>query len=126
MLSTRLQTLVEAGVLERRADPGHAGRHLYELTDAGKALWPAVYTLRAWGERFAAGDGGPSRVFTHDQCGRPLDEVARCGTCGCVPRPENVIVSPVSKPGPHSRTAPVALGLLRPHRLLDALPGDDG
>ena len=126
VLSSRLRTLVEAGLLERRPDPGHAGRHLYELTDAGQALWPAVYSLRAWGERYAAGDGGPRRVFSHDRCGQPLDEVARCATCDCLPEPEHVIVSPAGPPGPHARTDPVALGLLRPHRLLDMLPDDTG
>jgi len=38
VLSTRLQGLVDTGMLERRPDPQHAGRMLYELTPAGRAL----------------------------------------------------------------------------------------
>ena len=34
VLSDRLAGLVQDGVLERRPDPDHAGRHLYELTEA--------------------------------------------------------------------------------------------
>ena len=42
VLSDRLAGLVEDGILERLPDPDHAGRHLYELTAAGRDLWPAV------------------------------------------------------------------------------------
>jgi DNA-binding HxlR family transcriptional regulator len=122
VLSARLRGLVEAGVLERRPDPAHAGRHLYELTTTGKALWPAVYALRAWGERYASGEAGPRREFVHDRCGHPLSPVARCDACDCVPEPEHVLVEPVGGPGGNARTDPVAVGLRRSHRLLDVLP----
>jgi len=126
ILSTRLRTLIEAGLMETRPDPEHAGRRLYELTDDGRALWPALYALRTWGERHAPGSSGPRRVFTHDACGQPLDHTAQCSTCGVVPGPEHVIVSPLGKPGPEARTDRVALGLQHPHRLLDALPDQGG
>lgn len=48
VLSTRLQTLVGAGLLRREPDSLHAGRSLYELTDAGRALWAALFALGAW------------------------------------------------------------------------------
>ena len=47
VLSDRLSGLVDDGILERRPDPDHAGRHLYELTAAGRDLWPAVSELLA-------------------------------------------------------------------------------
>jgi DNA-binding HxlR family transcriptional regulator len=122
VLSTRLRSLVDAGLLERRPDPEHAGRHLYEVTDTGRTLWPALYALRTWGEQYAPGDQGPRRVFTHDACGTRLDETAHCPVCHVVPAPEHVVVSPVGEPGPTARHDPVALGLREPHRLLDPLP----
>src|SRR5580700_10042820 len=48
MLSDRLSGLVDDGVLERRPDPGHAGRNLYELTPGGTCgpccmrCWPGA------------------------------------------------------------------------------------
>ena len=101
-------------------DPSHSGRWLYELTDEGMALWPALYALRSWGERQSVGDQG----FTHDACGTPLDPTARCETCGVLPAPNPVFVAPLAEPKPGARTDPVALGLRRKHRLLDFLPLD--
>jgi DNA-binding HxlR family transcriptional regulator len=122
VLSARLQSLVDTGLLERRADPQHAGRSLYDLTPAGLALWPAVYALGAWGARFARGDEGPRVFFRHELCGRPLGDTARCETCGRVPDPSEVIIGPLDPAIPPARRDPVALGLARQHRLLDQLP----
>src|ERR1700751_4278953 len=66
VLSPRRQGLVDTGALERRPDPQHAGRSLYELTSAGRALWPAIYALGAWGARDACGDDGPRVVFLQE------------------------------------------------------------
>ena len=38
VLSDRLSGLADDGILERRRDPDHAGRHIYELTPAGRRL----------------------------------------------------------------------------------------
>ena len=54
VLADRLRGLVDDGLLERRADPQHAGRHLYELTPAGRDLWPALHALLVWGGRHRA------------------------------------------------------------------------
>ncbi|MER5796521.1 helix-turn-helix domain-containing protein [Streptomyces sp. NPDC001980] len=125
VLSARLAALVDAGLLERRPDPEHGGRRLYEVTDKGRTLWPPLYALRAWGEAYAAGDHEPGRTFTHAHCGRPLDPTARCVACDTVPEPQDVMVIPLGTPGEGARTDPVALGLRKPHRLLDPLPGPD-
>jgi len=119
VLSNRLRSLVESGVMVKVPDPGHSGRWLYELTDEGIALWPAVYALAFWGARQS---GWHAMVFTHDACGAPLDLSARCGTCGVLPAPNEIFMMPVGEPTPGGRTDPVALGLLRKHRLLDFLP----
>jgi DNA-binding HxlR family transcriptional regulator len=119
VLSNRLRSLVDSGVMTKVPDPGHSGRWLYELTDDGMALWPALYALRSWGEQHS---GRRPRMFTHDACGTPLESTAQCKTCGVLPAPNEVLVSPLGKPS--KRTDPVALGLRRKHRLLDFLPRD--
>ncbi|MGD8862135.1 MAG: helix-turn-helix domain-containing protein [Myxococcales bacterium] len=50
LLSRRLRSLRDAGLVERReVDGGHE----YHLTEAGRALEPVVMSLGIWGQRFA-------------------------------------------------------------------------
>src|ERR1700759_2998705 len=69
VLSERLAGLVEEGILGRRPDPGERGRHIYELTDAGRDLWPAIHALLVWGGRHRAPN---TRIFKHAACGTVL------------------------------------------------------
>src|SRR6266487_6264640 len=89
VLSDRLSGLVEDGILERRPDPQHAGRHLYELTAAGRDLWPTLHALLVWGGRHRAPN---SRVFIHAACGTRLDDRGHCAACALTPGPEDVLV----------------------------------
>src|SRR5262245_3594344 len=61
VLSDRLRGLVDDGIMARTPDPDHAGRRVYELTDAGRDLWPVLYSVLVWGGRHRAPN---SRVFT--------------------------------------------------------------
>jgi DNA-binding HxlR family transcriptional regulator len=79
VLSRRLATLVEAGVLERRAYAPR--RHDYLLTTRGRDLFPVIVSLLAWGDAHAAPDGAPVRV-RHAGCGGGLGAGARCARCG--------------------------------------------
>lgn len=58
VLTERLRTLEEAGVVRRRRLPPPAASTVYELTEAGTALSPIVEQLFHWGLRFA---GAPAR-----------------------------------------------------------------
>jgi DNA-binding HxlR family transcriptional regulator len=115
VLSDRLAGLVEDGLMERRPDPEHAGRHLYELTQAGRDLWPVLYSLLVWGGRHRHQN---SRVFKHAACGTLLDDMGVCPRCGAAPRPEDVLMEPRRGRG-RLRDDPVAVALGGPHRLLD-------
>ena len=64
VLSNRLRSLVDSGVMVKVPDRNHAGRWLYELTDDGMALWPALYALRSWGERHS----GRRTPDVHPRC----------------------------------------------------------
>jgi DNA-binding HxlR family transcriptional regulator len=117
VLSDRLAGLVEDDILVRRQDPEHAGRHLYELTAAGRDLWPVVYALLAWGGRHRRPG---SRVFTHAACGTQLDERGACPTCRVTPGPPEIIT--VRRRGRSTRRDdPVTVALHAPHRLLDPI-----
>jgi len=120
VLSDRLSGLVENGILERRPDPDHAGRSLYELTEAGRELWPVLHALVVWSERHGASN---SRLFRHAACGTELDEAAECPACRMTPAVEDIITEP--RPGRgRRRDDPVAIALRTPHRLLEPLEVD--
>ncbi len=114
VLSDRLETLVRAGVLHRSAQGGHPE---YVLTDAGKALWPAVFALARWGERHGPGDH-PARTFHHAGCGSRLDDTGRCDVCGVAPGPEDIETRPGAGQQPAHRDDPVSRALAEPHRML--------
>jgi DNA-binding HxlR family transcriptional regulator len=117
VLSDRLTGLVQDGILERRQDPEHAGRHLYELTAAGRDLWPVLYALLAWGTRHRRPG---SRVFRHAECGSQLDDAGACPRCQITPSPEQIVTVP--RRGRASlREDPVAIALRGPHRLLEPI-----
>lgn len=90
VLSDRLNGLVEHGLMERRPDPEHAGRELYELTASALDLWPALHTLMSWGRRYRDKPGTPRR-FMHAQCGTKLDKYSHCPKCGVTPQVEDVV-----------------------------------
>lgn len=115
VLSDRLGGLVENGVLERRPDPEHHGRHVYELTAAGRELWPILHALLVWGSHHRAAN---SRLFRHAGCGTQLDKDAACPTCRLTPDLADIITEP-RRGRRRLRDDPVALALRGPHRMLE-------
>jgi DNA-binding HxlR family transcriptional regulator len=82
VLNTRLQRLVEAGLLERRRYQERPPRHEYRLTPMGRDLWPALVALMQWGDQHLAGEHGAPLVVAHKGCGGTVDDRRRCTTCG--------------------------------------------
>lgn len=62
VLSARLSTLVEYGVMDKvdYQEPGARRRHAYVLTDAGRELYVIVAALQQWGDRHLPWADGPS------------------------------------------------------------------
>jgi DNA-binding HxlR family transcriptional regulator len=82
VLSKRLATLVEHGVLKRRRYQERPERFEYRLTSAGRELYPVLIGLLQWGDRHLAGEDGPPLVVTHRGCtGHPESRVV-CSECG--------------------------------------------
>ena len=118
VLTERLDALVDAGVLARRRE----GRTVeYLLTDAGEALWPTVYSLSRWGERYLSADH-PPRIFSHAACGTDLEESGLCPRCGTVPTVRDLDVRPAAGDNPRQREDPVAVALRTRHRMLTPVP----
>src|SRR5437879_2666832 len=77
-LSSRLRTLVDAGLLERVPYARDPDRHEYRLTDAGRDLFPAIVTLMRWGDKHLAGSAGPPIVLRHHDCGEISEPLLVC------------------------------------------------
>lgn len=74
VLTDRLTTLVEQGVLRRvpyQAD-GERQRHEYRLTTKGIDLYPTLVALMQWGDHYVAEDGDPPLALEHRDCGAPV------------------------------------------------------
>lgn len=115
VLAARLESLTEAGVLDRDGVE-------YRLTARGEELWPVLYALHAWGDAHAATGPDRRRLFVHVPCGAELDVRAACPSCATVPSPAEVEM----RPGPALAAEPepeefVSRTLRRPRRLLDPM-----
>jgi DNA-binding HxlR family transcriptional regulator len=117
VLANRLSGLVDDGILVRRPDPERAAGHVYELTRAGRELWPALYALLVWGDRHRYRN---SRTYKHADCGTALNEAGHCARCGITPSPQDILTEPRRGRG-KARDDPVAIALRGPHRLLQPL-----
>jgi DNA-binding HxlR family transcriptional regulator len=80
ILSARLRTLVDEGILSRHPyrEPGSRRRDEYRLTDKGLELFPALIALMQWGDRWTADPAGPAAEVCHRDCGQPVSVELRC------------------------------------------------
>src|SRR5919106_1910122 len=80
VLSARLKTLVDEGLLAREPyrEPGSRPRDEYRLTEKGLELFPAVIALMEWGDRWAADPAGPAVEVRHRGCGEKVSAELRC------------------------------------------------
>jgi DNA-binding HxlR family transcriptional regulator len=101
VLSSRLDRLVGAGILDRVRYQERPERYEYVLTDRGRELSVPLLALMHWGDRHLAPDG-PPRLTEHAGCGGQIEERHVCTRCG-----ELVAVAEVrTRPGP-GRGAPL-------------------
>jgi DNA-binding HxlR family transcriptional regulator len=117
VLSDRLNGLIEDGILARTPDPAHAGRHLYELTDSGRELWPVIHALLMWGGKHRRPN---SRVYRHAGCTTLLNAAGECVECHLRPPPQDIVTERRRGYRP-LRDDPVTVALKGPRRLLEPL-----
>ncbi len=103
LLTRRLKSLVEKGVIERNAYQQRPVRYEYRLTAAGRDLVPAILALTAWGDRWARPKEGSPLLFIHKGCGLQFQPLVSCSACGEAITADNVktIAGPggAAKPG---------------------------
>jgi DNA-binding HxlR family transcriptional regulator len=105
ILTDRLATLVEHGVLERRRYQQRPDRYEYRLTDKGRDLFPVVMALMRWGDKWlsAAEVGGPPVIITHAACGHDVNGPFVCAHCGEPVSASDVHAVAGPGAGPHDR-----------------------
>ena len=81
VLQTRLERLVEAGIVRKRPYQERPLRHEYRLTEKGADLWPVLVSLLKWGDKYAI-EGERPMILQHRDCGGELDDRRRCVVCG--------------------------------------------
>jgi DNA-binding HxlR family transcriptional regulator len=72
VLSSRLKTLEEHGVVKREFYSDHPPRASYELTESGRELGVVVLALARWGVRHVR--GGLVRSLRHEECFKLLGQ----------------------------------------------------
>lgn len=82
LLTERLQTFCDIGVL--RAAPAREGsdRAIYLLTAKGRALAAVLLTALQWAQRWFVAPEGPAIVASHRRCGAALVAQLACDRCG--------------------------------------------
>lgn len=102
MLTRRLNTLVESGLLERHRYSERPPRDEYLLTARGRDFRPVLWALLAWGNKHFAPEG-PSVVIVDSETGAVADPVMVDGVSG----------QPMTAPRFRSAPGPAADGRTR-------------
>ena len=93
VLTQRLATLVDEGIIEKRRYSEHPERFEYTLTDKGRDLQPILLAFLRWGDRYTAASGPPLETI-HTECDHAFHMVPICSHCGEEVNPRNVRVRP--------------------------------
>lgn len=63
ILADRLKTLTASGIVSKRPDPANARQIIYELTEKGEDLIPALLELGRWGAKHDADTAAPKHYI---------------------------------------------------------------
>ncbi|NEB67401.1 helix-turn-helix transcriptional regulator [Streptomyces fulvissimus] len=113
MLTTRLKTLVDDGLLERRPYRTNPVRHEYVLTDLGRSLRPVIVALAAWGNSRLAPEQR-SMILVDAASGEEVEPVVTDATSGRRLDDSEAYVftaGPAASPGMRARYLPAEPGL---------------
>jgi len=81
VLSTRLNTLVEAGILHKVLYQHSPDRYEYRLTAKGRELFPVLLTMMRWGNRWLVEEGEQTVELIHADCGGKTEGRLVCSHC---------------------------------------------
>jgi DNA-binding HxlR family transcriptional regulator len=79
VLAERLKRLVDAQIFSKVLY--QPSRFEYRLTDKGRALYPILLALTAWGDTWMDEGRGPPLYYHHNTCGHRMTPVMVCSAC---------------------------------------------
>lgn len=81
VLSGRLTTLVNEGLMERREYQRRPPRSEYVLTDAGRSTWPILVAIWSWERRWVEQHAYETPPQRHTACDHETTAVLTCAAC---------------------------------------------
>ncbi len=94
ILTTRLATLVDTGIMRRELYQEHPPRYEYRLTEKGRDLIPILTALLAWGDKWETEHGDPVALI-HKTCGKVMHTRSVCEHCREDVDAFNLIIDPI-------------------------------
>ncbi|MDV3129877.1 helix-turn-helix transcriptional regulator [Mycobacterium sp. 21AC1] len=82
VLTRRLGTLTEEGLLARHRYQDRPARDEYLVTTRGRALWPVFLSIWEWERHWVAEHRQTLPAMRHRQCGADFTPLLSCGACG--------------------------------------------
>lgn len=75
VLTDRLRTLVDGGVMEKAAARPDGERQVYRLTRQGRELFPVLLALTQWGDKWVSGAGNEPVRIVDAENGAPVQGI---------------------------------------------------
>jgi len=108
VLTARLRSLSDEGVLKRRAYQSNPPRFEYVVTERGRSLWPVLLSIWEWERHWVPEHTDPLPDMRHDTCGSDFSPLATCAACGEIAS-EKDVVAQWGPSGSWPRSIPVAV-----------------
>jgi len=98
ILTARLRTLVDEGILTTAPASDGSAYQEYVLTSKGRGVFPVLVALRQWSEEFSFSAGGCSTVLVDRDKGRPVRKLELRAEDGRLLGDGDIQLKPNSKP----------------------------
>lgn len=95
ILTSRLNGLVEAGIMRKVPYQEHPVRYEYRVTEKGRDLVPVITTLLAWGDKWESEDVPVALI--HEDCGEATHAKVVCDHCSNELTAFNLRIEPVPR-----------------------------
>ncbi|MGW4100822.1 winged helix-turn-helix transcriptional regulator [Mycobacterium sp. NPDC004974] len=105
VLTRRLGSLTEDGLLQRHRYQERPPRDEYLITERGRALWPVLVSIWEWERHWVSEHREPLPRMRHLACGADFTPVLSCGACG-IPTAAGEVTAEWGPSGGWSRSLP--------------------
>lgn len=107
VLTARLGSLVELGVLRKSQYQSRPSRYEYLLTRRGRDLWASLLAIWGWELAWVTDHAAPIPPMHHVPCDRDFQPIMTCGHCGIPVLPRDIVGS-FGPAGGWARSVPMA------------------